>query len=103
MKERTYAQAPKRAFLLKLCSQRPLHLTACIALEISWKVTHGSAKLSCKVMSNMRPAILTSECYEEVINSASGQLTLKQLHSYFHKHFNLSFSIAQLVQEGLHT
>lgn len=76
-------------------------------LHCSWntleRVTHGSAKLSCKVMSNMRPAILASKCNEEVINSASGQPTPKQLHSCFHEYLNLSFLIALLVQEGLHS
>lgn len=72
-------------------------------LPILERVTHGSAKLSCNVMANMRPAILASKCKEEVINSASEEPTLKQLHSYFHKWLNLSFSIALLVQEDLYS
>jgi len=61
---------------------------------------HISARLSCKATSNARPAILTSECNEEVINSADGQPILKQLHSYFHKQSNQSFLNALLVQEA---
>ena len=77
------------------------HYSHC-SWNILERVSHSSAKLSCKVMSNMRPSILASKCNKEVINSASGQPTLKQLHSCFHKHFNMSFLIALLVQEGLH-
>lgn len=73
-----------------------LHCT-CNILE---RVTHISAKLSCKATSNARLAILASECNEEVINSAAGQPILKQLHSYFHIQLNQSFLNALFVQEA---
>lgn len=47
--------------------------------------------------------MLASKRTEEVINSALGQPTLKQLLSYFQEQLNPSLLIALLGQEGLHS